>query len=165
MKKKIVYIDMDDTIADFIGSERLFVIGIRADTWPASPSAMYQKGFFRELNPIDGAKEALRKLLSCEHLDIHILTKPVFDSPHSYSEKAEWIAEHFPELVSKIVMSQRKELCHGHFLVDDHIGWKESWELATGGEYIHFNPRSDRKRQWNEIAEYILKKVTSEQRK
>nr|BFD64806.1 5'-3'-deoxyribonucleotidase [Bdellovibrio sp. HM001] len=155
MKKK-VFIDMDDTIADFIGSEELQQVGIESTGWPRQPVEMYNKGFFRNLQPIEGAVSAIRSFLNNEHLDVYILTKPVYDSPHSYSEKVEWIREYFPALLSKMVMAQDKGLIRGDYLIDDSLHWKEPWEATNPeGMFIHFDPRKSRAEQWRSIVALI----------
>lgn len=154
-KPLIVFIDMDDTIADFIGSQRLNLVGLTPETMPY-PHEMHERGFFRALKPIEGAIEAVRQLHQCPHFEIHILSKPVHLSPHSYSEKIEWIHEHLPELTQRITLTQRKELCLGDFLVDDSLEWKDPWEKSTGGTFIHFNPRKNRISQWQSIVAHLL---------
>lgn len=155
MKPLIVYIDMDDTIADFIGSPKLNQVGITPEDMPF-PKEMLEPGFFRSLKPIDGAIEAIHRLLDAPGLELHILTKPVHYSPQSYSEKVLWIHHYLPVLSHRVVMTQNKELCHGDFLVDDSIAWKALWEAACGGKFIHFDPRQDRAAQWKKITETLL---------
>lgn len=153
--KKILYLDMDDTLADFIGSEELLVVGTTATNCPRKPMEMYNKGFFRNLKPIQGAKEAVAKIIQSGLYEVYILSVPVFDSPQSYSEKAEWIAEHYPELAKKMVLTQEKELCIGHYLIDDNLDWEAKWCKNTGGTFIHFDPRKNRSEQWKKIADRL----------
>lgn len=157
MNKLIVYVDMDDTIADFIGSEKLNTVGLKPE-WMLYPKEMLQPGFFRNLKPIAGALEALRKIQACENIEVYILTKPVHHAPHTYSEKVEWIQEHLPELSERIIMTQKKELCFGDFLIDDTIDWKSPWEARSGGTFLHFDPRADRLKQWEQITQVVTAK-------
>lgn len=147
---------MDDTIAQFIGDDRLNYIPIIHE--PQDYKEMYEKEFFRKQKPIFGAIDAVNKLIASDKFDIYILSVPLAPSPHSYSEKAEWIMEHFPALTKKIILTQDKGMIKGDFLVDDSLSWKEKWE-KNGGEFIHIDPRKNTIDQWQKILEYIFSKV------
>lgn len=124
-----IHIDMDDTSADFGGAE---VFGEVIDD-----TKMYQPGFFRDLKPIDGALVGIRKLIKLGY-DVQILTQPVANSPHSYSEKVQWIGMWLPELLHKVNMVQDKGMVVGDYLIDDNLNkWKHRFE-RNGGKFIHF---------------------------
>jgi 5'(3')-deoxyribonucleotidase len=130
MSKKTIYVDMDDTIADFVGSE-VFKDGFDV-------AKMYEPGFFRNLKPIPGALVGVRQLIRMG-FDVQILSQPVAESAHSYQEKVEWIGMYFPELINKINLTQDKGLFKGDFLIDDNATkWKDRFE-ANGGKFIHFD--------------------------
>jgi 5'(3')-deoxyribonucleotidase len=132
-KKKIIFIDMDDTIADFDGVFK--EAGVPCNEFEVHK--MYEPGFFFKLKPLPGALAGVRALMRLGY-DIHILTQPVAESAHSYSEKVQWISLHFPDLVSKVHMTQNKGLFVGDYLIDDNERkWKEKFE-ANGGKFIHF---------------------------
>lgn len=155
MKK--LCIDMDDTIANFIGDPRLNMIPI-IPTHVDYPE-MHKERFFRDLAPIDGGVESVRELINSKKYDIYILSVPLYTSPHCYSEKVEWINEHIPELSKKIILTQDKGLIRGDILVDDSLHWKEVWE-KNNQEFIHFNPRLNHWEQWFKIKNYLLKGKT-----
>lgn len=149
MSKKIVYIDMDDTIADFCGhpafeGKKLLDV-----------SHMYNHGFFFDLKPMKGALRAVRAIIRMGY-DVQILTQPVAESAHSYSEKAQWIALHFPDLAFKINMTQDKGNFLGAYLIDDNaFKWKEKFE-KNGGKFIEFKHLArDHEEMWNEIVEQL----------
>jgi 5'(3')-deoxyribonucleotidase len=130
-KPKVLFIDMDDTLADFGGHGIFNKLGYVEEVH------MYEFGFFKNLKPIDGALVAVRALIKMG-FDVQILTQPVAQSPHSYSEKAQWLAMWFPELVTKMNMVQDKGIAKGHYLIDDNPGkWKDKFE-ANGGKFITF---------------------------
>lgn len=150
MDQKLVYIDMDDTLADFNGSQA-FSKGFDV-------AQMYEPGFFRSLKPTDGSQVAVRQLLRIGY-DVQILSQPVAESAHSYSEKVEWIGMHFPDLINKINLTQDKGLFKGDFLIDDNSAkWKEKFE-ANGGEFIHFDHLSNHRISWNIIVQYLREKI------
>lgn len=138
---KLIFIDMDDTIADFMGSEAFrdgFVV-----------EKMYEVGFFLNLKPIKNSLSSVRRLINAGH-DVHILTQPVAESAISYIEKVQWISLYFPELVKKIHMTQDKGLFNGDYLIDDNPKkWKDKFE-ANGGQFITFNVNHS-SHDWNAI--------------
>lgn len=153
--KKLIYIDMDDTIADFLGS------GVFSSGFDVCK--MYEPGFFLGLQPIDGALVAVRQLIRLGY-DVQILSQPVAESAHSYSEKAQWIGLHFPELIGKINLTQEKGNFKGDFLIDDNaVKWKDKFE-ANGGKFIHFQyNKGDRTSLSNrEVWERIVNFFTEE---
>lgn len=147
MKKKIVYFDQDGVLADFLGG-----LG-REVSIDAEPIEMTQKGFYRNLPVMPGAREAISALLKSEKIDIYIASKPTTRNPHCASEKYAWIEEHFPELTRKVFLTCNKGLLRGDYLIDDHYKWGEVFE----GEYFKFNPLTPEK-SWNEVLELFKAK-------
>lgn len=140
MSKKVIYIDMDGTIADFksgVGRN----VGI-----DEKPAECLQKGFYRNLKVIDGAKEAVSLLES--HFDVYIATKPKRENPHCLEEKMDWIREHFPSLEKKVFFTPNKNLLDGYMLIDDHTKWS-----GFKGEFVLFNSDKD---NWLELANQII---------
>jgi 5'(3')-deoxyribonucleotidase len=120
---------MDDTSAAFIGDERLNYIPI-VHTFQNYPE-MHLENFFRQLKPLDGAIEGINKLIDSDLFEIYILSVPLHSSPHSYSEKVQWIHEHLPRLSDKIIFTQNKGIIAGDYLIDDSQHWKEVWEKSN----------------------------------
>lgn len=148
---KIIYVDLDDTIANFSGHPVFAKTGVDEFT----VNAMYEPGFFLSLRPVEGAVSGVRALMRLGY-DVHILTQPLAESSHSYMEKVQWIGLHFPELINKVHMTQNKGLFRGDYLIDDNAKkWKEKFE-ANGGKFIEFNIKDpNHKAVWAEIVEYM----------
>lgn len=152
---KIVYLDMDDTISDFTGAD-CFKHGFDV-------SHMYEPGFFLGLKPIEGSLMAVRQIIRLGY-DVHILSQPLAESAHSYSEKIQWIGLWFPELINKVHLTQHKGFFKGDYLIDDN---QEKWQAkfeANGGKFVHFeNWRANKldsrtikhKEMWKEIVEFF----------
>lgn len=162
MKQKIIYIDMDDTIADFIRAAT--VNGV------FDYLRMYEPGFFFNLKPVDGALVAVRQLIGLGY-DVQILSQPVADSPCSYTEKVQWIGVHFPELISKINLTQNKGQFIGDYLIDDNpTKWKAKFE-ANGGKFIYFmyNPGThtqiSNREGWERIVNFFRDEVKRDKEK
>lgn len=151
--KKIIQLDMDDTIANFRGHPMLPKNPTQADVYH-----MYEVGFFRSLQVIDGALIGVRKLIRMGY-DVQICSQPLAESAHSYMEKVQWIALHFPDLIHKINLTQDKGLIKGDYLIDDNPGkWKEKFE-ANGGKFIHFDYEKNHAENWHQITEFLKKEL------
>src|SRR6056297_431968 len=79
---KTLYIDMDNTLLDFSITNEHNAL-----------KDMYKKGYFRNLNPLPYAIEAVKELN--ETYNIYILSACV-KSEYCKKEKKEWIKEHLP---------------------------------------------------------------------
>lgn len=144
--KQIVFIDLDDTLADFKGAKQ-FRNGFDV-------SYMFETGFFLSLKPIEGSLVAVRQIIRLGY-DVQILSQPVAESAHCYSEKAQWVALYFPELINKINLTQDKGLFKGDYLIDDNEEkWKNKFE-ANGGKFVHFDHESNHRVQWGKIVSFF----------
>lgn len=140
--KKIVYIDMDDTLCDFIGPFRSGEFKLK---YPQS-----KVGFFLDLKPLELAIEGV-KLLK-EKYDVWILTRPSIKNTHCYTEKAEWIKKYLgEEMLEKLIICPNKSLVKGDYLIDDdHKHGQPDFE----GEWIRFG--NEKFPNWKKIIEYLL---------
>ena len=148
IKECIVYVDMDNVLCDY---SKQFNIAVKKEPEIAYPQSQY--GFFRDLEPIEGAIDGLNSLLEMG-FDIYILTAPSIMNPLSYTEKREWVEKYFGlELVKKLIISPNKGLNKGSFLIDDNKSGsgQENFE----GLLIHFG--SDQFPNWEKVIHYFTK--------
>lgn len=139
MGKKIIYFDMDGVLADYEGKANY------KDT-PEKEA----NGFFVDLEPINGAVEAFKKL--SEHFDCYILTTAPWSSPIAWSEKRLWVEKHLGEHAFKRLMtSHRKDLHIGDYLIDDRT---LNGAGEFGGEHIHFGTPDFP--NWDAVVEYLM---------
>jgi len=111
MKKRTLYVDMDDTICDFTTPFK------KAKT-DKNPYPHSEPGFFLKLKPKHGAIDAINELKML--YDLYILSRPSIYNIHCYTEKAEWVKKHFGfDMLNKLILSPDKSLFKGDFLVDD----------------------------------------------
>lgn len=161
MSKKILYIDMDGVIADFIGEMAIIAPYLDLGEGPDYEERGRQlrlvcadhPTIFHDLKPIDGAIEAVKDLY--KHFDIYFLSTPMWSLPESYSGKRIWLEKHFGhDAFNRLILTCRKDLNIGDFLVDD------STRNGAGqfkGEHIHFG--SGFFPTWKETKDYLIKKV------
>jgi 5'(3')-deoxyribonucleotidase len=147
--KKIVYIDMDDTLADFMGA---YEEARENNPIMMFPQAEY--GFFANLQPLKDAVESVKILLDSEHFSPYILTAPSTINPLCYTEKRIWVEQHLGmEMVERLIISPDKSLLKGDYLVDDILEGKgqENFE----GELIQF--ASSKYPGWHSVMAYLMK--------
>jgi 5'(3')-deoxyribonucleotidase len=158
-KAKVVYIDMDDTLADFWSAAR------SPGGTTVLEHKMWDKDFFLNLEPTPGSKGAVHEIIKLGY-DVWILSQPLAECPESYSDKAKWIQLHFPQLYKKIILTQDKSLKIGDYLIDDNRQkWQEKFE-QNGGKFIHFNYGGyngrnwpDTEKSWREVVEFLTEEA------
>ena len=144
--REICYIDLDDTMCNFMKAYRLALYREPHIQYPQS-----QLKFFENLEPINGAIDAYWKLSGKYH--VRILTRPSVWNPLSYMEKRLWVEKHlgFKEC-DNLIMSCDKTLLRGLYLIDD--AHQEGllvpeWKQLVFGS-LEFP-------DWNSICNFLLK--------
>jgi len=144
--KRIGFVDMDGPMADFAKA-----IGNTNYEWINDPPQMFEAGFYRNLPVVPGARDAISEILTFDHIDLHIASKPtVKKTRFCPSEKYEWIAENFPELLNKTFLTCDKGLLRGDFIIDDLDKWGDVFQ----GKFLKFiEPKP--LESWAYIVEYL----------
>lgn len=134
---------MDGVLADFDGA---ITSGVEQD-----PPEMFELGFFRNLKVMEGSKEAIAQILANPNFEVYIGSKMTSKATNCASEKMEWIKEHFPALLKRMVLVCDKKLLRGHILIDDDL---ERWGNAFDGWFIHFK-RDTPKQSWENVVQFL----------
>jgi len=117
MKKKIVYIDMDDTLCDLQAAAKA-----AKERNPKMPYPQAEYGFYANFEPLPGAIEAVSKLYDSEEYEPWILTAPSLVNPLCYTEKRVWVEKFLGmRMVERLIISPNKALLKGDYLIDDNI--------------------------------------------
>lgn len=87
--------------------------------------ALYRsEGFYRTLEPVPGAKEALNEMIAAGHkvmICTRPLPKPLQATIGCTLDKLWWIDRHFgPKWVERTIVTFDKTLVFGNVLIDDH---------------------------------------------
>lgn len=144
--KKLVYIDMDGVLCDFVTPFEL-----EKKENPDQPFPQSRMGFFIELKPIEGSIESFKKLQ--EFYDVWILSRPSVQNIHCYSEKALWIKQHLGiEAQRRLILATDKSLLKGDYLIDDVL---EHGQSEFEGDHIHFG--QDKFKDWKSVVDYLIK--------
>lgn len=157
--RKILHIDMDGVIADFekgftkLCPDLILGEGPNYDLRSARVDKVLSENpdMFYTLEPIEGAIDAIKELDSM--FDIHFLSTPVDHVPNSHAGKRAWLHDHFGDLAKKkLILTHRKDLIIGHYLVDDRI--KNGVDKFTG---LHIHFRTKKFPNWEVTKEYLKK--------
>lgn len=145
--KKRVFVDMDNVLVDFQSGldqqseQTLQQYAGRLDEIP---------GLFGKMKPLVGAIDAVHQLN--EYYDLFILSTAPWNNPSAWSDKVNWVTEYLDDLFHKrMVITHRKDLCQGEYLIDDR-GKNGTSEFS--GEWIEFG--SERFPDWQSVLDYLI---------
>ena len=143
---KRVFIDMDNVLVDFqsgldqVSEEVKAEYAGRLDEIP---------GLFAKMKPMEGAVEAVHELQ--KQYDLFILSTAPWKNPSAWSDKVEWVTKYLDDVFHKrLIISHRKDLCQGDYLIDDR-GKNGTSEFA--GEWIEFG--SEKFPDWESVLKYL----------
>ena len=152
MSKKILLIDMDNTIVDYSSemAKQLRPVycdnTITAANWDSAPYSdlnarrheiQSQPNFFLNLPPIEGAIDTLMEIEATERYEIFIVSSPSISSETCHSDKCRWLLKHLGvKFARNLILTKDKTLILGDILIDDKpyitgVLKSPSWELIT----------------------------------
>lgn len=80
---------------------------------------MVHPGFYSDLEPVPGAKKALKEILREGH-DVRIVTSPWVSNPTCASDKLNWVVKHYgSHWGPRVIITADKTLVRGDILIDD----------------------------------------------
>jgi 5'(3')-deoxyribonucleotidase len=107
-------------------------------------------GLFAKMKPMPGAIEAVHELQ--KRYDLFILSTAPWKNPSAWSDKVAWVTNYLDDVFhKKMIITHRKDLCQGDYLIDDR-GKNGTSEFS--GEWIHFG--SERFPNWESVLDYLL---------
>ena len=145
---KILYIDIDGVLANF--KKGVDDSGL-SQQFKGRPDKI--PGVYKNLSLIDGAKSSVEKLFNSGLYDVYFLSSSPWDNPDAWTHKRLWLEKNFGSKTrKKLILSHRKDLQIGHYLIDDN-----PWNGASSftGEWIHFG--SNRFPNWCSVIDYLIK--------
>lgn len=166
-RKKIVYVDMDNTLVDFKSAIDKLPDEEKAKHAPTSehPHGLYDTipGIFSKMEPMEGAIEAYKWIAS--HFDTYILSTAPWDNPSAWSDKLNWVKKYLGVAARKrLILSHHKNLLKGDFLIDDRKNNgadRFQGELLTFG-WNHVTEEWNQYRTWQSILDYLEKNMLSD---
>jgi 5'(3')-deoxyribonucleotidase len=155
MKKKILYVDMDNTIVDFkSGIKKLS----REDQEKFKDNFDDHPEIFALMEPIDGAIETLKELN--KYFDLYILSTAPWDNPNAWKQKRDWIEKYFGKgeeniFYKKVILSHHKDLNDGDILIDDR---PNNGAENFKGSWIHF--ATDDFPDWDSVFQKLISEAS-----
>ncbi|KAM4632250.1 5'(3')-deoxyribonucleotidase, mitochondrial [Discoglossus pictus] len=185
-----VLVDMDGVLADFEGgflkkfrarypNEPYITLEDRRGFWVSEQyenlkpglcekaiSIWESKNFFLDLDPIEGAVEAVKEMVNIENTDVFICTSPIKRFRHCPYEKYAWVEKHFGhEFLEQIVLTRDKTVVSADLLIDDRpditgAELNPSWEhilfTACHNQHLLLKPPHRRLSSWSDDWKGIL---------
>lgn len=132
-KNGYIFVDLDGVLADFDKESAKYP---EYNPWQACRTV---KGFYKNLEVFEGAVDFVTKLEAAFPGRVKFLSAIVLERADSWTEKFEWIQQHFPSLTDRLILCRSKDAvgAEGDVLIDDHPKWNGSDKFR--GEVIAFN--------------------------
>lgn len=148
---KILYIDMDGVLVDFMSGVAKVDSAVRdeyEDRYDEIP------GVFALMEPIPGAIDAYHRL--SQAFDVYILSTAPWDNPSAWQHKIEWVhdnlgVEEGSAAYKRLILSHNKHLNAGDYLIDDRTA---NGAADFRGEHIQFG--TDEFPDWEAVLGYLL---------
>lgn len=126
---------------------------------------MNMKGFYRNLEPMDGSVQALHMMKEAG-IDVFLCTAPYVTNKTCASEKMEWVEEHLGSTwLNRTIITSDKTLVRGDVLIDDKPSIKgamvPSWKhIVFDAPYNRgITPRLDRWEEWHKVLGEVAKEI------
>lgn len=149
--KKILYIDLDGVMVD-LESHAIKRHGPDAVRHLGRLTSV-DKELFEDPEPMPGAIEAFQELFNV--FDVYFLSTAPWSNPTALSSKRRWVQKHLGKLAHKrLIMTHRKDLCMGDFLVDDR---PNNGAAEFKGEWIQFGQSGFE--SWVEVKKYLMERA------
>lgn len=165
MNKKILFIDMDNVIVDFMSGVRQ----LHPDIYQRHVELHGENdldeipGVFALMEPLPNAIESVVQL--SEHFDTYLLSSSPWLNPSAWSDKVEWVHRHFGHtqdspLYKRLILSHNKHLNTGDFLVDDRPNnGADKFGYLGRGEWIQFGAQG--LEDWVAVREHLMRRITN----
>lgn len=145
-RKPIVYVDMDNTIVNFMSGVRKFDEKTQRE-YKDNPDEIPH--VFAVMDAIDGAVEAVKALM--DDFDVFILSTAPWKNTTALDDKKDWLKRHFGECITKrAIFSHRKDLCIGDYLIDDS---PKNGAKEFCGKWIQIG--SEEFPDWDAVTRYL----------
>lgn len=145
-QKPILYIDLDNTLADYNNGWRK----LSEESKKEYDGHLYDTpGFFAGLEPLPSAVKAFKHLSL--HYDTFILSSAPFTNPTAWSDKLEWVKRYLGVgAFRRLIISHHKNLSYGDYLIDDR---EVNGAKDFMGTFIHFG--EDPFKTWDDVVVFF----------
>jgi len=150
MERKILYVDMDGVLVDFVsGMEQCDKRTL--EEYEGRPDEI--PGIFGKMKPMKYAIDCYKEL--CIHFDTYILSTSPWENESALADKLRWVKQYLGDVAYKrLILSHHKNLNEGDFLIDDR---DKNGVSEFSGEHIHFG--KGKFHNWLIVKEYLLENI------
>ena len=150
--KKILYIDLDNTLLDFPSGIRQLTDEAREKYEGHYDDA---PGIFALMDPVPDALEAYREL--ARHFDTFILSAVQWHNVSACHDKVLWVQKHLgiesePAAYKRLILSHHKNLNRGDYLIDERSA---NGAGCFEGEWLQFGPDAAFP-SWTSVTDYLI---------
>jgi 5'(3')-deoxyribonucleotidase len=149
MKKKILYVDMDNVLVDFqSGIDRFSkqILDKYENRYDEIP------GIFGKMKPMKDAIKSYEELSKL--FDTYILSTSPWENETALADKLRWVKKYLGKVAYKrLILTHHKNLNKGDFLIDDR---DKNGVSAFEGEHIHFGTEAFP--DWPSVVAYLKDK-------
>lgn len=151
MKKKILYVDMDNVLVDFQSGIDQFskeILDEYKERYDEIPN------IFGKMKPMKNSIKSYEELSKL--FDTYILSTSPWENDTALIDKLNWVKKYLGKVAYKrLILSHHKNLNCGDYLIDDRDknGVKE-----FKGEHLYFG-EGKKFPDWNSIMEYLSDKA------
>jgi 5'-nucleotidase len=147
IKKPILYIDLDGVTVDINSAVDEFL-----QTHPfVKKQDAYDLVNFEKMNPMQYSLQAIQIL--DKHFNVFFLSTAPWDHIQAWSDKRKWVAKYFPEFKKRLILTHRKDLQIGDYLIDDRTA---NGAGSFSGELIQFGTTEFP--DWRKVLFYLMDK-------
>ena len=144
---KRVFFDMDNVLVDFQSGLDQVSEELKKE-YAGHPDDI--PGIFGLMKPMPGAIEAAQEL--AKHYEVYILSTAPWNNPSAWADKVAWVTKYLDDVFhKKIIVSHRKDLYKGDYLIDDR---ENHGANVFDGEWIQFG--SSRFPNWESVLNFLL---------
>ena len=148
--KRIVYVDMDNVLVDFMSGVRRLSDALGREYEDHLDDV---PGIFALMDPVPGAVDAFVELAGL--FDTYILSTSPWANPSAWSDKLLWVQRYLGKAAyQRLILTHHKDLNVGDFLIDDR---PKHGADRFAGEFIHFG--SPAFPDWPAVMEYMRRQA------
>ena len=130
--KPIVYIDLDGVVVDLLRQMEKELLNSSKQYVDPTDLIDESETIFMDAQPIEGALEAIAQLET--KYDVFILSTAPWHNVHSWMQKRLWVEKYLPTMYKKLILTHRKDLLMGDYLIDDRT---KNGAGAFKGKHLH----------------------------
>lgn len=160
MKNKVLFFDLDGVLANFnkkileLHGQELDMHNYKDNEKIVDEICLNNPRIFSILELMEqNAVDVVLDLMT--YYNVYFLSTPMWILPESWMDKRIWVEKHFGKhAVKKLILTHRKDLCVGDFLVDDR---KVNGAAEFSGEHIHFG--TEQFPDLQTVKDYLISKL------